>query len=188
MKENNAIYQYRFDAKTGTLTPLKQKNANPPAGTGPRHIAYHPTKPVVYFSNEQHLGVSVYNRTASGMLKLRQVCNAVGKDRSKRGLSSSDILMTPDGRYVFAGIRGHQQDFDRISRYRVKPDGSLELLGLTQADKIPWGLTLSPGGRYLLVTAFKSATLTAYAIGADGGLKKVASLSWDRSISDLEAR
>ena len=52
VKENNAIYQYRFDAESGQLTALEPKNANPPEGTGPRHMAYHPTKPVVYFSNE----------------------------------------------------------------------------------------------------------------------------------------
>ena len=60
------------------------KNANPPAGTGPRHIAYHPTKSIIYFSNEQHLGVSAYDITKSGTLKLRQVCDAVDKKMSKR--------------------------------------------------------------------------------------------------------
>ncbi|MEO1087891.1 MAG: beta-propeller fold lactonase family protein, partial [Acidobacteriota bacterium] len=57
VKETSAILQYRFDAETGALSPLSPKNANPPEGTGPRHLAYHPTLPIVYFSNEQHLGV-----------------------------------------------------------------------------------------------------------------------------------
>ena len=188
VKDTNAIFQYRFDSKTGKLTPFKSKNANPPAGTGPRHMAYHPKKPIVYFSNEQHLGVSVYDRTKSGELKIRQVCDAVGKDQPKAGVSSSDIAITPDGRFLFAGIRGHQRNFDKISRYRIKPNGEVELLGLTPADKIPWGLTLSPNGRYLLVTAFQGATLTAYKILGDGDLKKAASLKWDKNISDLVTR
>jgi len=65
VKGNNAIYQYRFDAESGQMTALEPKNANPPEGTGPRHMSYHPTKPVVYFSNEQHLGVSAYDIAAS---------------------------------------------------------------------------------------------------------------------------
>lgn len=188
VKETNAILQYRFDAQSGQLTSLDTKNAHPPDGTGPRYLAYHPDKPIVYFSNEQHLGISVYDIKKSGALKLRQVCDAVGRDEPKQGVSSSDIVITPDGRFLFAGIRGHQRDFDWISRYRVKADGDVELLGLTPADKIPWGLAMSPGGHYLLVTAFQGATLSAFEIDDDGKLKKAASLTWDKKISDLVTR
>lgn len=188
VKQTNAIFQYRFDARTGQLVAFDRKNANPPAGTGPRHMAYHPKKPIVYFSNEQHLGVSAYDLKKTGELKLRQVCDAVGKSQPKQGVSSSDIVITPDGRFLFAGIRGHQREFDRISRYRIKPNGDVELLGLTPADKIPWGFALSPDGRYLLVTAFQGGTLTAYRIGDDGGLKKSASLKCDKNITDLVTR
>lgn len=188
VKETNALFQYRFDSRTGKLTALKPKNANPPPGTGPRHMAYHPSKPIVYFSNEQHLGISAYDITRSGALKLRQICDAVGKDTPKEGVSSSDIAITPDGRFLFTGIRGHKRDFDWISRYRIKPDGDIELLGLAPADKIPWGLALSPDGQYLLVTAFQGGTLTAYRIGMTGELRKAAALKWDKSISDLVTR
>ncbi|MCA9071255.1 MAG: beta-propeller fold lactonase family protein, partial [Planctomycetaceae bacterium] len=188
VKETNALFQYRFDSKTGKLTPLDPQNAHPPEGTGPRHMAYHPQKPIVYFSNEQHLGVSAYDIEKSGQLKLRQVCDAVDKDESKKGVSSSDIAITPDGRFLFAGIRGHTRDFDWISRYRIQENGDLELLGLTPADKIPWGLTLSPDGNYLLATAFQGGTLTAFRITETGELQKSASLNWDKSISDLVAR
>ena len=188
VKETNAIFQYRFDSKSGQLVGLDPKNANPPDGTGPRHMAYHPSKPIAYFSNEQHLGVSVYDMEKSGALKLRQVCDAVDKDERKQGISSSDIVITPDGRFLFAGIRGHQRDFDWISRYRVKPNGDVELLGLTPADKIPWGLALSPNGRYLLATAYEGATLLAFRIGDDGDVTRVGSFTWDKNISDLVTR
>ncbi len=188
VKETNAIFQYRFDAESGALTALDSKNADPPADTGPRHMAYHPTKPIVYFSNEQHLGVSVYDSEASGALKIRQVCDAVDKDVPKQGVSSSDIVITSDGRFIFAGIRGHQRNFDWISRYRVGPDGEVELLGLTPADKIPWGLALSPCGKYLLATAYEGATLMAFGIGEDGDLGRLTSLAWDKNISDLVTR
>lgn len=188
VKDTNGLYQYALDGETGSLTPLDPKNAKPPEGTGPRHLAYHPTKPFLYFSNEQHVGVSVYERhLESGQLAVVQVCDAVDDARSKDGISSSDIVITPDGKFVFAGIRGHRQDFDRISRYRVRDDGRLELLGLTPADKIPWGLALSPDGRYLLVSAFGAGTLTAFEVRGDGELVKAASLDWDPKISDLIA-
>lgn len=188
VKENNALYQYRFAATSGQLSALDPKNANPPAGTGPRHMTYHPSKPILYFSNEQHLGVSAYDQQPSGQLKLRQICDAVDKTQPKDGVSSSDIVITPDGRYLFAGIRGHTRPFDWISRYRVKETGDLELLGLTPADKIPWGLALSPDGHYLLATAFDGGTLTAFQVTAAGELLKAGSLGLEKNIFAIVTR
>lgn len=185
VKETNGIFQYQFNPNSGALAPLEPKAANPPERTGPRHMAYHPSRPIVYFSNEQHLGVSAYDMAASGQLKLRQVCDAVDQDESKEGVSSSDIVITPNGRFLFAGIRGHKRPFDWISRYRINDEGHLEFLGLTPADKIPWGLALSPDGRFLLATAFEGASLTAYRIGEAGGLTQVGQLKWEKGISDL---
>ena len=188
VKGNNAILQYRFNSNTGSLEPMEPANALPPAGTGPRHMAYHTTLPVVYFSNEQNLGVSVYDRDPDGRLKFRKVCDAVTADESKEGISSSDLVMTPDGRFLFAGIRGHQREFDWITRYRIAENGDISLLGRTPADKIPWGFTLSPKGEFLFVTAFNGATITAYKVGEDGSLAKAASIPCDKNISDIVAR
>ncbi len=186
VKDTNALYQYSFDPETGSLSALDPLDAGPPEGTGPRHLAYHPSKPLLYFSNEQHLGVSVYEKLPSGMLQLRQVCDA--SIEAQDGVSSSDIVITPDGKYLFAGIRGHKKDVDAVSRYRVLESGEVEFLGLTPADAIPWGFALSPDGKFLVVTAFRGGTLTAYAVQANGELAKAASLEWDESISDVVCR
>lgn len=188
VKENNAILQYRFDGTTGQLTPLVPLNASPPESTGPRHMTYHPSKPILYFSNEQHLGVSAYDIEKSGQLKLRQVCDAVGKEQPRDGVSSSDIVITPNGRFLFAGIRGHTRPFDWISRYRVKEQGELELLGLTRADKVPWGLALSPDHGYLLATAFEGGTLTAFKITPSGELMKAGSLPLEKNLFAIVTR
>jgi 6-phosphogluconolactonase (cycloisomerase 2 family) len=188
VKGNLALLQYGFNATTGAVTPLEPLDAKPPQGTGPRHYVYHPTLPMVYFTNEQGIGLSTYERRPDGQLVLRQDIPVLPDGMSKQGLSASDLEITPDGKFIFAGLRGHTQDFDRIVRYSVKANGEVELLGLTPTDKIPWGLALSPGGEYLLVSASTGATLTAYRIDAEGGLQKVSSLSWDAEIYDLVTR
>ena len=188
VKENLAILQYAYDGRTGRLTPLEPKDAKPPLGSGPRHVAYHPTLPMVYFSNEQGIGLSSYRREANGQLKVEQDISILPAGMSKIGLSASDLLITKDGKFLFAGLRGHRQDFDRISRYRVLEDGKAEFLGLTKADKIPWGLTLSPRGKFLLVTATNGASLTAYRISSLGNLRKVGMLALDPRMSDLVTR
>lgn len=188
VKNSNALFQYHFDSDTGALTAMEKLDAEPPAGTGPRHLAYHPTLPILYFSNEQHLGVSVYDRAKSGQLSIRQVCDLAVKDIPEDGVSSSDIVITPDGRFIFAGIRGQKHDFDFISRYEVLENGELKALGVTPADSVPWGLALSPDGRWLLATGFKSGTLMAYRVGSKGELTRAGTLEWDENISDIVTR
>ncbi len=187
VKTQNALYQYGFDASTGKLKALAPRNAKPPEGTGPRHMAYHPTLPIAYFSNEQHVGVSVYMRKPSGQLEIKQVCDAIPSTMDKKGLSASDIWITPDGRYVFTGLRGKRRDFDHISRYKVLEDGSLKHLGLTPADDVPWGMFVTGDGKFLLVTAARAGTLTAFRIGDDGSLTKVASVKTEPGITDVWA-
>jgi 6-phosphogluconolactonase len=188
VKSGNALYQYAFDATTGTLTALDPKNANPPADTGPRHMAYHPTLPVLYFTEEQGLGISLYRQAKDGRLTFWQRTRALKGDAPSKRVSSSDILLTPNGRYLYAGIRGHIDEFDYIAGYQVLKDGSLKSLGLTPADKIPWGLAASPDGRHLIATGYRSATLMVFTIGRDGNLTRSATMDWDKYISDVVTR
>ena len=192
VKDTNGLYQYQLET-SGKLTPLDPKSANPPAGTGPRHMTHHPRLPIVYFSNEQHLGVSVYSRSPTGQLTLKQLCDfpvPAGNELEdpRAGLSSSDILMTRDAKFLFAGIRGHRRDIDGIARYRIQSDGSLAYLGLTPTDKIPWGLALSPTGKHLVVSAYQGGSLAVMRIGPNGSLKQVARIAVDQQISDLVCR
>lgn len=187
VKEHNALYQYAFDADTGKVAALDPKNANPPEGTGPRHLAYHPELPLFYFSEEQGLGVSVYQRDEeSGKLTYVESVNANGDDAPKEGVSASDIAMTPDAKFLYTGIRGHQHDYDYLAGYAINDDGSLKPLGLTETSKIPWGLAVSPDGHHLVVTAFKGAEILVYRIEEDGSLKEAAKLPVDEGISDVE--
>lgn len=190
VKDTNGLFQYEFDPKTGSLTALEPKNANPPEGTGPRHLAYHPSLSMVYFSNEQGLGVSVYERQDSGQLKLIQICDSVPRLAEEKGVSASDIILTttPQGHFLFTGLRGNERVPNGIARYRILEDGTAEYLGLTPTDETPWGLALSPSERYLLVTAFKGATLTAFSLWDDGEMSKAASLPIDPQVSDLVTR
>jgi 6-phosphogluconolactonase len=137
VKGNLAILQYAYDGNTGKVTPLKPKEAKPPLGSGPRHMAYHPTLPMVYFSNEQGIGLSSYRREANGQLKVEQDISILPPGMSKIGLSASDLLITPDGKFSSPVYAVTARTFDRISRYRVIGRRQGEFLGLTEADKSP---------------------------------------------------
>jgi len=180
--DQNALFQYSFDEQGGKLLPLDPPQAEVPAGIGPRHIAYHPTKPFVYFSNEQHVGATAYQITGAGQLRLLQVCHP-GKLKPASDVAASDIKITPDGRFLYVGVRDFGDSrVDAIHRYTVHDDGTLSHEGKTGCDAIPWGLQLSPNGQHLLVTASEGGTLTAFKIDDQGDLNKDMSIAWGNTI------
>jgi 6-phosphogluconolactonase len=187
VKKSNALYQYAFDAKTGKLSALEPAQARVGDPAGPRHMAFHPSKPFVYFSNEQQLGVSVYQRDDQGRLELVQICAALELTMTK-GVDASGIVITPDGKFVLCAVRGFvDATHDMIVSYKVLENGHLEALGRTPTDPVPWVLSLTPNGKVLLVSAARGKTLTAFAIGSDGGLTRLASIEWGPEFWDMVA-
>ena len=188
VKDFNALLQYGIDADTGVLAPLQPLDAKPPTGTGPRHLVIHPGGDFIYTSNEQRPGASVYQRMANGRLKLLQICDAFEALPRESGLSSSDIQMTPDGRFVFVGIRDREKEHNAIAGYQVNDDKTLSFLGRTPADPVPWGFALSPDGRHLLVTGTLTGTLQVFRINRDGQLALAARFKWRDKVTDLLTR
>ena len=185
VKNQNALFQYKFDEKTGELTVLNPPMTKLPNGIGPRHMAYHPTKPYLFFSNEQQLGASSFRVMPDGNLVLVDVEEANGHE-SADGLMASDICLTPNGKYLFVPIRDFGKGVqDAIHAYKIGDDGALTHIQKTPCDPIPWGLNVSPDGKQLLLTAAQGNTLAFYAISKDGTLQKQTHLEWGNMIRDI---
>jgi 6-phosphogluconolactonase len=129
------------EAAAKPATTRRSCRSTPPADSGPRHLVYHPRLPLVYFSEEQGLGVSVCRRGDDGRLTLAQRSRAVPADAPASGVSSSDIVITPDGRHLYAGIRGHAHAFDFIACYAVGVVGLHELAPAASQGR---GILLTP--------------------------------------------
>ena len=188
VKGNNALFQYAFDEATGKIVPLAPVDVGPPEGSGPRHVAYHPTLPLAYFSEEQGLGVSVYERASDGRLTLRSRPRPKPEVAPAPPLAGADIVLTPDAKHLFMSIRDFAGDTDLIARYRVAADGSLEPLPGTPADDVPWGMAVSADGRFLAITNYGSKKLMVYRIDAEGGLERISTVDVEDRIMDVVVR
>jgi hypothetical protein len=124
-----ALTETKGDTVSATLELVRTAHLGFPAS----NIAAHPTLPLVYFSEEQGLGVSAYKRVEDGRLTLWRRSRAVPADVPASGVSSSALVITPDGRHVYAGIRGPDEATNAIACYAVGDDGSL-----TRAATLPW--------------------------------------------------
>jgi 6-phosphogluconolactonase len=168
----NAVFQFRFDASTGKLTANEPPQVKPAGADGPRHFCFHPARDIVYVSNEQGGSASVYDLDAkAGTLALRQTVSTLPEGWSGRNLTSQ-IQMTPDGRFLYVPNRGH----DSLAEFAVSArDGSLTALGRAPAEKTPRAFGIDPNGRFLVSAGLDSGRLATYRIDAGSGhLERIA--------------
>lgn len=189
VKNNNALYQFAFGEKTGQLTPLEPFNAFPPAMFGPRHIAYHPNLPIAYFSNEQQLGVSVFEIGTDGQLADRQHATTMPRrspfEPGKRDLHASDLVVSPDGKLLFVAVRDFNSNEDSVFSFQVETDGKLSQTARTKVGDIPWKIDLSPSGDYLIVSESGDSRLSLYKVLSKGALRKTVSLELPSGATDM---
>ena len=176
VKEHNGLYQFSFNENTGDVRRLDPFNAKPPALFGPRHLAHHPELPVLYSSNEQQLGVSVYKIEQNGQLTaIHHVMSLPRRSpytRGERGMHASDLVVSNDGRYLFLAVRDFVGDEDSVFTFRIHADGRLSQIARKHVGDIPWSLALSPDQSVLLVSEAHAKTLAFLPVRADGSLGK----------------
>ncbi|GIQ70393.1 lactonase family protein [Xylanibacillus composti] len=159
----DTVVTYKLDRASGKLAKQAEMKAVP--GAGPRHLAFHPTLPIVYVLNELDATVAVCALDrATGKLERQQTISTLPDDFSGDNLCA-EIQVSADGRFVYASNRGH----DSIVTFQAAADGSLSTVGFTPSGgKVPRNFTLSPDGRYLLAANQESHLLAVMAIQDNG--------------------
>lgn len=157
------IYTYRLDAAVGRLVAVRETNVTP--GSGPRHLALHPTRPFVYLIDELMNRIVAFKLNADeGSLEPLQTVSALPEDYGGES-NCAEIAVSPDGRYVYGSNRGH----DSIVTFGVGDDGGLSLIGHTPSGGHgPRHFLALPGGRWLLAAHQNSDNIAVLRIDGDG--------------------
>lgn len=168
----DVIYQDRFDAKTGKLTPNDPPTVSVKAKGGPRHLMFSPDGAFVYLVNELDAAIYVFPwDAATGTLKKQvQVTSALPPEFAGKPWAA-DIHLTPDGKYLYASERTSST----LAAFRVDGQtGKLTPIASYPTEKQPRGFAIDPTGQYLLAVGQLSDSMTSYAIDtATGGLAKL---------------
>ena len=167
----NAIYQFRFDAETGHITPNSPARVEMDAELGPRHFCFHPNKDILYFSDEQGCSVTGYNFDAdNGTLSAFQTISTLPDGFVERN-SCSQIQISPSGEFLYAPNRGHNS----IACFSVDADsGELADIGHAPSEAVPRAFSIDPSGRFLYAAGLDTGRLAGYRIEEDGTLTRFA--------------
>jgi 6-phosphogluconolactonase (cycloisomerase 2 family) len=155
------IFVWKFDEKLGTLTPNDPPAQSLPPGDGPRHFHFHPDGRWLYTIQEEGSTIALFNYTAdSGRLTHRQTLSTLPAGFSGSNFCS-EILVSADGRFVYAGNRLH----DSIAILAVGATGELEYVGeeWTRGD-YPRSFAFDPTGQFFYCCNQRGDNVTVFRV------------------------
>lgn len=164
------VMLYQLDYENQSLVPHEPYDFDTQAGSGPRHLVFHPSQNIVYIAQELDSKVAVLAFDPSaGLLEHMQTVPTLPPSYAGSN-SASDIHVSADGRFVYTANRGH----DSIAIYEVdQQSGQLTPIGHQQTyGKTPRGFTVDPSGQFLLVGNQDSHEIISFRINQTSGLLK----------------
>lgn len=163
----DSVYTYRLNQTTGKLASVSQARVT--AGSGPRHLAFHPSGAFGYVANE--LGNSVivcaYNASTGALVPgSPQPTVPAGSPPGERNYPA-EVLVSHDGAFVYVSNRGHNS----VARFAVTDGGAT----LTLLDAVPTGgayprhISFDPTGTLLFAANQNSGTVTGFHVDTTTG-------------------
>lgn len=155
------LFTFTVDDATGRLVPGSVPFVQLRPGTGPRHVAFHPTRPFAFVSHELASGIGAYRYDpATGALTPMQFLPSIPGSYTGAN-TAAGIAITHDGAFVYVSNRGHNS----IGCFRVGADGHLRSAGWTLSDGMgPRFIALDPSGTVLHAANELSDTIVPFHI------------------------
>ncbi len=161
------ILVYRFDGKTGKLTPNYPASGKVTPGSGPRHLAFHPNGKWIYGAMELSNEVVAFNWDGSkGSLTQFQAVKTLA-DEFKEPSTAAEIGVRADGRFLYVTNRGE----DSIVVYSIDAKtGELTFQQrVASGGKVPRYFSFDPSGKWLIVSNQDGGTVVVFAVDAKTG-------------------
>ena len=150
---------YTFDSTA--LFPLqlsKSAFASSTAGSGPRHLEFHPHRRFVYVIEELTGTIAVYKRNNGTLKPLQRI--RTHPDAYRGAIGSADIHLSPDGKYLYATNRG---DANSITIFSIRSNGKLTFKDYTPSMGVhPRNFIIDPTGNYLLIANRDTDNIAVY--------------------------
>jgi 6-phosphogluconolactonase len=158
---------YRFDAKSGSLTPNDPPFAKLDPGAGPRHLAFDPNGKFAYVVNELQSTITTFAYDSShGALEKLATVSTLPKNFSGSN-DTAEIKVHPSGKFLFASNRGHNS----IALFSINiGTGALTLVDHYPTEgKTPRHFEIDPSGKFLFVANQDTNNIAVFQIDSNNG-------------------
>lgn len=162
------VFVYQLDSSSGKLTPAANPFLKVANGAGPRHLSFHPSGKFIYVINESNLTMTAAGWDEStGKLTEINTVSTVPEGTDKKGFSTAEVLVHPNGKFVYGSNRGH----DTIVTMSVdSATGAITRVANTSTmGKTPRNFRLTPDGSMLLAENQSSDTIFSFKVDSTTG-------------------
>ena len=162
------VFVYHFAGATRTLSPAEPPFEAFPAGSGPRHLLFHPNGRFVIVDTELTGELSSFAWSEEkGRLDHVQTLSPYPAGYSGEK-SAAEIAVSRDGHFVYLSLRG---DEDKILVYAfdAKRGTMREIQRISAGGKTPWSFGLDRTGHWMLVTNEASNSVVELAVDRTTG-------------------
>ncbi len=158
---------YTLDKSTFALKPYRFPEIKMAPGSGPRHMAIHPNRKLLFVANELNSSVTVVALSEKGNFKVLETVSTLPADFSKKN-TCADIHLSPEGNFLYVSNRG----MNSISIFAVnEKEGKIKLIAHEDSrGEMPRNFTLTPSGNFLLVANQNTDNIVAFKRNRDTGL------------------
>jgi 6-phosphogluconolactonase len=159
------VFVYRLETARGTLVEVASADSR--AGSAPRHVDFHPTRPFAYVINELNSTLTTYRfEPEQQVLAPVQVLPTLPPTFTGNN-STAEVWVAPSGRFVYGSNRGH----DSIVIFAVDDaSGTLTPIAWEPTrGRTPRYFGFDPTGTHLYAANQNSDTVVIFRVDADTG-------------------
>lgn len=160
------LFIWKFDETKGRLTPAETPTVALPPGDGPRHFHFHPNGRWFYSLQEEGSTIALFHYEADrGRLTAQQTISSLPPGYAGSNFCS-EILVSADGRFVYAGNRLH----DSVAIFSIGPEGRLSFVGEEWTrGNYPRSFNFDPTGEFFYVCNQRADHVTAFRVNRETG-------------------
>lgn len=163
------IFIWKFDEESGKLTANEPPSVSLPPGDGPRHFHFHPNGRWFYSIQEEGSTIVLFDYDSTvGRLTARQTISTLPPGIAGSNFCS-EILVSEDGKFVYAGNRLH----DSIGIFSVGPHGKLTFIGEEWTrGNYPRSFNFDPRGNFLYCCNQRADCIAVFQVNRKTGSLK----------------
>jgi 6-phosphogluconolactonase len=160
------VMLYTLDPASAKLTPFKPEFMTVPPGSGPRHLAFHPNRPVFYVINEMGNTVTTVLFEKQEFFTLQAGVPTLPEADKDVKNTTAEVVVHPSGKFLYGSNRGH----DSIAIFKIDDAGQITPAGhVPSGGKSPRNFNIDPTGHWLIAANQNSDSLVVFKIDLQTG-------------------
>jgi 6-phosphogluconolactonase len=168
------VIAWNLDLGTGTLAFNTVPFGPVASGSGPRHMAFHPSRQFAYVLNELVSSIDTFAYDAvRGAFIWLQTISALPRGFTGSN-TTAEIRIHPDGQFLYNTNRGHNS----VAMFEIDPaTGTLSVIGWESTrGEWPRGMNIDPSGTFLYAANQNTDSIAVFRIQPSNGKLKFSTL------------